>query len=164
NTLQPRTANRNHAQAIRAVIPFARAVDCVTAAPNHEPFPRRRAKNIPKPTPTTTMPRPRQPTPIPPPPPAPPPPKPPPLLPLAPPPPRNRTSTLPPSDTRRRTPIPNHTRNHQPPPYDDDPSLREARLRAARPLVPRRGWRALNTPSSYTVVLVAVGGALVFYF
>jgi metalloendopeptidase OMA1, mitochondrial len=64
----------------------------------------------------------------------------------------------------------NRTRhNHNPQklttPYEyDDPSLREARLRAARPLVPWRGWRALNTPSTYTVVFVAIGGALVFYF
>jgi predicted Zn-dependent protease len=27
-----------------------------------------------------------------------------------------------------------------------------------------RGWRALNTPSTYTVIAVAVSGALIFYF
>lgn len=52
--------------------------------------------------------------------------------------------------------------NNPPPPYD--PSSRDARLRAAKPLLHWRGWRALNTPSTYTVVLVAVSGALIFYF
>ncbi|KAL2167625.1 hypothetical protein VTG60DRAFT_1061 [Thermothelomyces hinnuleus] len=53
-------------------------------------------------------------------------------------------------------------RERSPPPYD--PEHREARLREAKPLFHWRGFRALNTPSTYTVVVVAVSGALIFYF
>ncbi|KAL2190812.1 hypothetical protein L209DRAFT_747150 [Thermothelomyces heterothallicus CBS 203.75] len=53
-------------------------------------------------------------------------------------------------------------RETSPPPYD--PEHREARLREAKPLFHWRGFRALNTPSTYTVVAVAVSGALIFYF
>ncbi|AEO55982.1 hypothetical protein MYCTH_2300355 [Thermothelomyces thermophilus ATCC 42464] len=53
-------------------------------------------------------------------------------------------------------------RERSPPPYD--PEHREARLREAKPLFHWRGFRALNTPSTYTVVAVAVSGALIFYF
>ncbi|KAK4156248.1 mitochondrial metalloendopeptidase OMA1 [Chaetomidium leptoderma] len=45
-----------------------------------------------------------------------------------------------------------------------DPSHRDARLRTAKPLLHWRGWRALNTPSTYTVAGLAVAAALLFYF
>ncbi|KAH6845074.1 peptidase family M48-domain-containing protein [Chaetomium sp. MPI-CAGE-AT-0009] len=51
-----------------------------------------------------------------------------------------------------------------PPAAYTDPAHREAQLRAAKPLVHWRGFRALHTPSTYTVILVAAGGALTFYF
>ncbi|KAK4122447.1 hypothetical protein N657DRAFT_575691 [Parathielavia appendiculata] len=52
--------------------------------------------------------------------------------------------------------------NGGPPPYD--PTAREQRLRAANPLVHWRGWRALNTPSTYTIIAVSASAALIFYF
>ncbi|SPQ22143.1 d3fb2bf3-b1eb-4e21-9695-692458568c44 [Thermothielavioides terrestris] len=51
--------------------------------------------------------------------------------------------------------------------YDADDLRRQvhlARLRDAKPLVHWRGWRAVNTPSTYTVVAVAVAAALAYYF
>ncbi|KAJ4306180.1 metalloendopeptidase [Collariella sp. IMI 366227] len=70
-------------------------------------------------------------------------------------------------------PPPNHRRrpNHRvidlepsPLPLHLHPSPHATRLATAKPLLHWRGWRALNTPSTYTVVLVAVSGALIFYF
>ncbi|KAL2017629.1 hypothetical protein VTK56DRAFT_1897 [Thermocarpiscus australiensis] len=55
---------------------------------------------------------------------------------------------------------PRQNQYHPPEPYDHHAS----RLRTAKPLVHWRGWRALNTPSTYTVVVVAVTGGLIFYF
>ncbi|KAK4031434.1 hypothetical protein C8A01DRAFT_21332 [Parachaetomium inaequale] len=58
-------------------------------------------------------------------------------------------------------------RNQSPTPHTDpytDPSHRLARLREAKPLINWRGWRALHTPSTYTIILAAVSGALIFYF
>ncbi|KAK4104171.1 hypothetical protein N658DRAFT_245316 [Parathielavia hyrcaniae] len=56
----------------------------------------------------------------------------------------------------------NYNNNGPPPPHD--PLAREQRLRAASPLVRWRGWRALNTPSTYTIAAVSAAAALIFYF
>ncbi|KAG7288617.1 hypothetical protein NEMBOFW57_004971 [Staphylotrichum longicolle] len=58
------------------------------------------------------------------------------------------------------------TYNYQPKrkPQLHDPFEHQVRLQAAKPLINWRGWRALNTPSTYTVVFVAVSAALIFYF
>ncbi|KAK4131346.1 hypothetical protein BT67DRAFT_158062 [Trichocladium antarcticum] len=62
-------------------------------------------------------------------------------------------------------PLPHHHRRayhhrHQPPP-PHDPSYRASRLETARPLLT---WRAINSPPTYTVIAVAVAGAVIFYF
>ncbi|KAL2125979.1 hypothetical protein VTI74DRAFT_2033 [Chaetomium olivicolor] len=76
------------------------------------------------------------------------------------------------SPFRRPTPfhpwLPRHqqrrTYNYSPGPPPRGPEHHASRLATAKPLLHWRGWRALNTPSTYTVVFVAVAGALIFYF
>ncbi|KAK4244924.1 peptidase family M48-domain-containing protein [Corynascus novoguineensis] len=77
---------------------------------------------------------------------------------------RRHISRSQPHDQQRRfyNYHPGGNRERSPPPYD--PEHREARLREAKPLIHWRGFRTLNTPSTYTVVVVAITGALIFYF
>lgn len=45
--------------------------------------------------------------------------------------------------------------------YRHDPEYHASRLRSAKPLLT---WRSFNTPSTYTVVVVAVAAGTIFYF
>lgn len=68
---------------------------------------------------------------------------------------QHRTYNYHPDNRHRRTPPPQ--------PYTD-PAYRDARLLAAKPLIHWRGFRALHTPTTYTILLAVAGGLLAFYF
>ncbi|KAH6649848.1 peptidase family M48-domain-containing protein [Chaetomium tenue] len=58
----------------------------------------------------------------------------------------------------------NHNRRTPPPQPYSDPAYRDARLLAAKPLLHWRGFRALHTPTTYTILLAVGGGLAAFYF
>ncbi|KAK3301297.1 peptidase family M48-domain-containing protein [Chaetomium fimeti] len=80
----------------------------------------------------------------------------------------SNTTNSPPQQQQLRAYNYHPSGNRSPPPRSPaaytDPAHRDAQLRAAKPLIHWRGFRALNTPSTYTIILVAGGGALAFYF